>query len=138
MPAASRMRSAPWLTWLPLLVGVFLACASAPLVNPSPIATASTPARTRAGILRGIVRSHWTIVSEKPGEVVARLDRGAWAIDVAIDYGTQVSARYVSSHGLDYDDSSGTPKIDSGYNRRVRNLMSVIGEEIALQDIPGS
>jgi hypothetical protein len=131
------MRSVLRRTWLPLISTPFLACASPPLVNPSPIAVASTPARTRAGIPRGIVRSHWTIVSEKPGEVVARLDRSAWGIEVAIDYGTHVSTRYVSSHGLGYD-SSGTPRIDAGYNKRVRHLMSVIAEEVALQDIPGS
>jgi hypothetical protein len=89
-----------------------------------PQALRSSRATTSPGFSETIVQWLRTMPRRIPGRVCS-------------PPGTQVSTRYVSSHGLGYD-SSGTPRIDAGYNKRVRHLMSVIAEEVALQDIPGS
>ena len=136
MPAVPEEQPVVRRAGLILLASIAFACTSVPVVNPTPIAAAGTPSRTRIAILRGIVRSHWTVVSEKPGEVVASLDRSAWGIVVAIDYGPQVSIRYLRSHGMDYDDSSDPATIHRGYNKRVHHLMAAIAQEMTLQGIP--
>lgn len=135
MAAAPTTRSAVRRSLPLLLLLAALACSSAPLVNPEPISGASTPALTHAAVVRAVVYTGWTVVSQKPGEVVARLDRGAWDIVVGIDYGEQISIHYVSSDNLGYDGSSNPPTIHAGYNKRVDRLMNAIAREVVLAGI---
>lgn len=128
----SRSRRLRFLPWLLLVVP--LGCATAPLANPAPVAAASTPARTRSAILRGVIFSHWNVQSDRPGEVVARLARGSWDMVVAIDYGRQITIHYVSSDDLRYDGSAHPPRIDRGYMKRVNRLMNAISRETVLAD----
>ena len=136
MLALSRsMRSRTFLLALSLGVAAVVAagCASAPpLVEPPPIVAAPTPAQTRTAILRTLLQSNWTIESERAGEVVAKFSSPKWNMVVAIDYGDQVSIRYVSSENLDYDASKGLPTIHPGYNKRTQSLANRIAKEIAM------
>jgi hypothetical protein len=107
-------------------------CTTRALVDPPPVAAAATPVQTRAAILRALIESGYSIVSEQPGEIVARYSRSDWTMVVAIDYSDRVSVRYVSSENLDYRTSDGAPVIHRGYNHRVKRLSNVIGTEIAI------
>ncbi len=114
-----------------LALAVAAACA-APLVAPRPILAAETPAQTRAAVLRALIESHYTVESDRPGEIVARYVKPDWNMVVAIDYSNQVSVRYVSSENLRYGTSEGGPVIHRGYNKRVQHLSNEIGTEIAI------
>lgn len=135
MPTAQSIASHTLRPLPLLLLAATLGCSTTALVNPEPVAPARTPGRTEAAILRAVWYSHWTVESQKPGEVVARLARGSWEMVVAIDYGEQISIRYVSSHNLDYDGSSHPPRIHAGYNKRVKRLMETIEHEVVLADM---
>jgi hypothetical protein len=122
---------------LALIFAVSLALAAAgcktrPIVAPAPILAAETPEQTRAAILRSLIENHYVVVSDKPGEVVARYRGRDWNMVVAVDYSNQVSVRYVSSEGLGYGSKDGTTVIHRGYNTRVQDLSDEIGTEIAI------
>jgi hypothetical protein len=129
---------------LVLLVTVALAAAGCrtpqPLVDPPPIMAAQSSALTRSAILRALIESNYTVVSEQAGQIVARYSRSEWNMVVAIDYSNQVAVRYLSSEGLEYAEKDGTPVIHRGYNKRVERLARVIGKEIQIaragEDLP--
>lgn len=107
-------------------------CKTRPLVAPAPVLAAENPAQTRAAILRALIENNYAVVSEQPGEVVARYRGRNWNMVVAVDYSNQVTVRYVSSEGLGYGGKDGTPVIHRGYNSRVQDLSDEIATEIAI------
>ena len=107
-------------------------CKTRPMVAPAPVLAAENPAQTRAAILRALIEKNYAIVSEQPGEVVARYRGRDWNMVVAVDYSNQVTVRYVSSEGLGYGGEDGTPVIHRGYNARTQDLSDEIATEIAI------
>ncbi len=135
----SRSRSRSRGRVLVFLVSLALAaagCKTQPLVDPRPIRAAATPAQTRAAILRALmIDRRYAVVSEQPGEIVARFAQADWAMVVAIGYSNEVSVRYLDSDGIDYAISEGVPVIHSGYNKRVQQLSDWIAKEIAISRV---
>ncbi len=124
------------LIFLVLLALAAAGCRTKPLVDPRPIAATGTPAQTRAAILRALkIDRHWSVVSEQPSEVVARFADRDWYMVVAIAYSNEVSVRYLSSGGIDYNISEGVPVIHEGYNERVQQLSNWIAREIAIAHV---
>ena len=107
-------------------------CMTEPLVAPPPVLAAETPAQTRAAILRALIEHDYVVVSEQPGEIVARYSKTEWNMVVAIDYSNEVRVRYVSSENLDYGSEKGVTVIHGGYNKRVDRLSKRIGTEVAI------
>lgn len=124
---------------LVFLVSLALAaagCKTQPLVDPRSIWAAETPAQTHAAILRALtIDPRWAVVSEQPGEIVARFAQAGWAMVVAIAYSNEVSVRYLDSQGIDYASVEGVPVIHSGYNRRAQRLSDWIAKEIAISRV---
>ena len=107
-------------------------CMTEPLVAPPPVLAAETPVQTRAAILRALIEHDYVIVSEQPGEIVARYSQPEWNMVVAVDYSNEVRVRYVSSVNLDYGSEKGVTVIHGGYNKRVDRLSKRIGTEVAI------
>jgi len=114
-------------------IAVTAGCRMAPLMDPRPVAVSTSPEETRVAIVRALMRNRWVVESEKPGEIVARLNGGGWNMVVAIHYADQVTFNYVSSFNLGYDDSEGAPQIHRGYNARAKSLADEIALQIAMQ-----
>lgn len=121
-----------------LIFAVSLAVAGAgcqvtkPLIAPPPVLAAETPAQTRAAILKALIEKEYEVLSEQPGEIVARFGHREWNMVVAIDYANEVTVRYVSSKNLNYGGRNGTRVIHPGYNKRVLELSKQIAREIAI------
>ena len=121
-----------------LLIAVSLALATGgcqmtkPLVAPPPVLAAETPAQTRTAVLRALIDNDYEVISDKPGEIVARYGEREWNMVVAVDYANQISIRYVSSEELSYGSKDGVPVIHPGYNKRVNKLSKEIGREVAM------
>jgi len=120
---------------LALLAAV--ACASPqPLVDPKPIAAASTPVQTRVAILRALAHNGYVVESEREGVVIARYGERNWNMVIEVAYSNEVTIRYVSSEGIDYGKSDeGVTVIHGGYNLRVKKLAKEIGTEITIARI---
>jgi hypothetical protein len=103
-----------------------------PLVAPPPVLAAQTPAQTRAAILEALIESDYQVISEGPGEIVARLAEREWNMVVAVDYANEITIRYVSSAQLSYGSEDGVPVIHPGYNKRVKDLSKQIAKEVAI------
>jgi hypothetical protein len=101
-----------------------------PLVTPSPIPAAETPAQTRAAILEALIENDYEVLSEKPGEIVARYGEREWNMVVAVDYAGEIALRYVSSENLSYGSKDGVPVIHPGYNKRLKDLSKEIASEV--------
>jgi len=114
-----------------------VACASPqPLVNPAPIAAASTPQQTRVAVLRALAHKGYTLESERAGDVVARYSERNWHMVIEIAYSNEVTIGYVSSENLDYGKSDkGVTVIHRGYNTRVQQLAKEIGTEVTIARI---
>ncbi len=126
-------RHGAFLVFFALLLALGAAgCKTRPLVAPAPVLAAENPAQTRAAILRALIEEDYAIVSEQPGEVVARYRGRDWNMVVAVDYSNQVTVRYVSSEGLSYGSKDGALVIHRGYNSRVQDLSDEIATEIAI------
>lgn len=111
-------------------------CRTQPLVDPRPIPAAGTPAQTRAAILRALkIERRYAVVSEQPGEIVARFAESDWFMVVAVAYSNEVSVRYLSSGGIDYSIVNGVPVIHEGYNERVQQLSNWIATEIGIAHV---
>jgi hypothetical protein len=112
-------------------------CKTVPLVDPRPILAAETPAQTRAAILRALmIDRRWAVVSDQPGEIVARFGQPDWSMAVAIAYSNEVSLRYAGSEGIDYAISpEGVPVIHKGYNERAQRLSDWIAREIGFASV---
>jgi hypothetical protein len=112
-------------------------CKTVPLVDPRPIPAAESPAQTRAAILRALkVGDDWVVVSDRPGEIVARIARADWSMAVSIAYSNELSVSYLGSDGIDYAISpEGVPVIHKGYNERAQRLSDWIAREIAIGDV---
>lgn len=112
-------------------------CKTVPLANPRPILAADTPEQTRAAILRALkIDENWAVVSDKPGEIVARFGQPDWSMAVSIAYANEVSVRYLGSEGIDYAISpEGVAVIHRGYNERAQRLSDWIAREIAISDV---
>jgi hypothetical protein len=127
--------------WILLLLVSFAlvaaGCKTVPLVDPRPIPAAKTPASTRAAILRALlIDDRWAVVSDQPGEIVARFGQPDWSMAVAIAYANEVSVRYLGSEGIDYAISpEGVPVIHSGYNERAQRLSNWIAMEIEIANV---
>jgi hypothetical protein len=125
-----RVLSPIFAVWLALAMG---GCQmTKPLVNPPPVLAAETPAQTRAAILEALIESDYQVISEKPGEIVARLAEREWNMVVAVDYANEITIRYVSSDQLSYGSKDGVPVIHPGYNKRVKDLSKEIATEVAI------
>ena len=98
----------------------------------APVLAAETPAQTRAAILRALIEYDYVVVSEQPGEIVARYSKPERNMVVAIDYSNEIRVRYVSSENLDYEADEGVTVIHGGYNKRVDRLSKRIGTEVAI------
>jgi hypothetical protein len=133
----SCVRSRVLLAIVSLALLAPVACASPqPLVNPAPIAAASTPHQTRVAILRALADKGYTLESERAGDVVARYSERNWHMVIEIAYSNEVTIRYVSSENLDYGKSDkGVPVIHRGYNTRVQQLAKEIGTEVTIARI---
>lgn len=120
---------------LALLAAV--ACASPqPLVDPKPIAAASTAQQTRVAILRALAHNDFVVESESEGVVIARYGERNWNMVIEVAYSNEVTIRYVSSEGIDYGKSDeGVTVIHRGYNLRVKQLSKEIGTEITIARI---
>jgi len=135
-----RVRVALLLLLFPLALAAGGCRSPKPLVEPSEIAAAGSRAQTRGAILAALDQNKFTVVSEQPGQIIARTGARKWNMIVAIDYANDVSIRYVNSENLDYhlytgDNafvSRGTPVIHPGYNKRVERLASAIGTQTAI------
>jgi hypothetical protein len=112
-------------------------CKTKPLVDPRPIVAAETSAQTRAAILRALkIDNRWEVVSDQPGEIVARFGQPDWSMAVSIAYANEVSVRYLGSQGIDYAISpEGVPVIHKGYNERAQRLSDWIAREIEIADV---
>jgi hypothetical protein len=131
-------RRRPFLLSFAVSLGLAAAgCKTVPLVDPRPILAADTPAETRAAILRALkIDKNWAVVSDKPGEIVARFGQPDWSMAVSIAYANEVSIRYLGSEGIDYAISpEGVPVIHRGYNERAQRLSDWIAREIAISDV---
>jgi hypothetical protein len=106
--------------------------ATKPLVVPPPILAAETPAQTRAAILEALIESDYEVLSDKPGEIVARYGEAEWNMVVAVDYANEIGVRYVSSEELSYGSKNGVLVIHPGYNKRVKDLAKEIAQEVAM------
>ena len=122
------------LAWLALAAA---GCKTVPLSDPRPILAADTPEQTRAAILRALtIDKNWALVSDKPGEIVARFGQPDWSMAVSIAYANEVSVRYLGSEGIDYGISpEGVTVIHRGYNERAQRLSDWIAREIAISDV---
>jgi hypothetical protein len=124
------------------VLGLILAVATAlmaagcqstkPLIAPPPVLAAETPAQTRAAILEALIESDYEVLSDNPGEIVARYGEREWNMVVAVDYANEISVRYVSSEELSYGSKNGVPVIHPGYNKRVKDLSKEIAQEVAM------
>ena len=134
---ASRICGRVLLELMSLALAAAVGCTVVPLVDPQPILAADTPAETRAAILRALkIDKNWEVVSDQPGEIVARFARPDWSMAVAIAYANEVSFRYVGSEAIDYAISpEGVPVIHHGYNERAQRLADWIAREIAISDV---
>jgi hypothetical protein len=133
----ARRRGARVLFLLGWLLLAAAGCKTVPLADPRPIVAADTPAQTRAAILRALkIDERWAVVSDQPGEIVARFAQPDWSMAVSIAYANEVSLRYLGSEGIDYAISpEGVPVIHRGYNERVQRLSGWIAREIEIADV---
>jgi hypothetical protein len=100
-------------------------------VEPRPILAAPTTAETRAVIVQTLLRDGWVLEAEYPGEIVAHRDGSSWVMVISIRYGEQISISYLSSTGLEYQETQTGPVIHHGYNGRVDALMKDLAREVA-------
>jgi hypothetical protein len=131
-------RRRPFLLSFAVSLGLAVAgCKTVPLSDPRPILAADTPEQTRAAILRALkIDQNWAVVSDKPGEIVARFGQPDWSMAVSIAYANEVSVRYLGSEGIDYGISpEGVTVIHRGYNERAQRLSDWIAREIAISDV---
>ena len=115
------------------LAGCGTSYSSTRAADPILIARSESPAEVRAAIVRAMAARKFTAKSEEPGKIVARLDRGATSLDVAIEYsGTQYALRYVNSTGLKTKPGpAGELLVDDHWAGWVKGLRARIAEELA-------
>ena len=119
---------------LPVLTLALPACRTARLVNPAPIAAATSQAATHEAILVAMKRQDWVATTDAPGVVHAERNisnkHHMW---VAISYDdSSVSLEYQNSRNLRYERfESGREVIHRNYLVWIRQLMWSIRTEIA-------
>jgi hypothetical protein len=130
------MRTVEWVA--ALVIGVSLAACGRSYVpaqqsNPVLIATAQEPYLLRAAVVRALAARRFAAENEKPGQIIAKYERGGIWFRVQIDYSpTQYQVTYLDSGGLDAhtDPESGALVVDARYDRWVASLARSIDQEI--------
>ena len=122
------------LTTLCLIASLFVACRTAPILNPSvtltPPASASLEEIGRAIVATG-TRLGWVIQVEGPGEARGSLDlRGHQAVVKILFSKTSLRIDYVSSVNLMHSGD----EIHHNYNNWVKNLQVRIQRKVAALD----
>lgn len=109
------------------------ACRKHRLINPDPVAAASSQAATRDAILAGMKAEQWIATREDPGHIrAARSIKGKHDMDVAIAYDdTNVSLTYQNSRNLDHMVIDGVEYIHPNYNVWVNRLWWQIQVELS-------
>ncbi len=109
------------------------ACRKHRLVNPDPIAAASSQAATRDAILAGMKTEHWIAKDDKPGTIhAARSIKGKHDMEVAITYDDEnVALAYKDSRNLDYQVKDGVEYIHGNYGVWINRLWWQIQVELS-------
>ncbi len=115
------------------LAGCGTSYSSTRAADPILIARSESPAEVRAAIVRAMAARKFTAKSEEPGKILARLEKGATSLEVAIEYsGTQYALRYVTSTGLKTKPGpAGELLVDDRWAGLVKSLRVRIEEELA-------
>ena len=101
--------------------------------NPVLIATAQEPYLVRAAVVRALAARRYAAENEKPGQIIAKYERGDIWYRVQIDYSpTQYEVTYLDSGGLDAhtDPETGELVVDARYDRWVASLRRTIDQEM--------
>lgn len=120
-----------------------LACTTAALRMPDPVLSVDDELQAREAVLRGMATRGWVVEDEKPGRILARLERRRHTAKVWIDYsGRQITFAYGGSDNLGcraQGDACST--IHRVYNTWAKNLSIDIARQISQQrlemDPPG-
>lgn len=100
-------------------------CRATEMNSPVQFSVSAGKTTLRDCIIDGMKARRWSLVSEGPGEIVARQNvRGKHRVDVRISYsGNDVSIEYVDSENMKYQKSdSGRETIHKNYNAWVGYL----------------
>ncbi len=124
-PHRRSIGSQTLLALLVLSLPGFSGCRSQPLINPSPIASSLGAEQNRLAALRGLMTHRWSVASEEPGRLTAKLGRSGKhiaVVDIRYDDRT-ISIRYRSSTGLRCEPKGDScSSIHRAYNRWVVQL----------------
>lgn len=122
------------------LTGLLLLCAASPqaadLEDPAPIAIPEHTAATDVikSIKNAMVRDHWALDGEGPGQVQASFTTNGHVAKVSISYGDkEVRVTYADSIALDFKQDGERRQIHHNYNKWVERL----AKDIAAFDAGG-
>lgn len=120
-----------------LALGGPLACNTAPMLRPPPVATPLPAAKNRQIVLETLNERGWTIDSDEPGEIGAHYTKGSHVARIRISYdASDIRIAYVSSENLKcvpvYE---GCDTIHRAYNRWVDNLYEDIRTRVQTASI---
>ena len=100
-------------------------CMKQPLQRPTrALSPTRDPQAVEAAILKALANRGWIAQKERPGSILATLDRRTHQVVARITYsGTGFAVDYVSSTNMDYEKKSGQEQIHRNYNGWVANVI---------------